>query len=139
MKLQISSHLQQQLLDHAAGDPAHEVCGLLLGAAVAADAARVTALVPAVNVAADPHRRFEIDPATLLATHRQARSSGDRIIGHWHSHPDGRLAPSRRDAARATDNGQIWLIIAGGALGAWTARTSGRGPAAFDPVAIRAC
>lgn len=139
MKLQISSHLRQMLLNHAAADPAREVCGLLLGDTAAAGTTRVTALVPAANVAADPARSFEIDPATLLATQRQARTRGASVIGHWHSHPDGRLAPSRSDAARAVDNGRIWLIIAGGAMGAWMAHTHGRGPAAFAPVAIEGC
>jgi proteasome lid subunit RPN8/RPN11 len=139
MKLQISSHLRQMLLDHAAADPGREVCGLLLGHGAGDGTARVTALVPAANVAADPARNFEIDPATLLATHRAARGCGSSVIGHWHSHPNGRLAPSRRDAARASANGQLWLIIAGGAMGAWAARTHGRGPASFQPVAIEGC
>ena len=137
MKLQISSQHCQQLIDAAAAHPQQEVCGLLLGQPTA-DGVAVCTLVPAANVAADPARSFEIDPATLLATHRNARGAGRQVIGHWHSHPDGRLAPSRRDAARATQNGQVWLIIAGGRLGAWAARTSGRGPAQFEPVAIQA-
>ncbi len=97
---------------------------------------RVEALVPAQNVAANPSRSFEIAPSTLLATHRNARGAGQRVIGHWHSHPNGRRAPSTRDAARATDNGQIWLIIAAGDIGAWVAHTSGVGPASFQPVTL---
>lgn len=131
MKLQISSGHRQFLIDAAAATPDVEICGLLLG-----QSGRVEALVPAANVAADPARSFEIDPATLLASHRDARGAGRRVIGHWHSHPDGRCEPSRRDAARALDNGQIWLIIAAGQVGAWVAETRGRGPAAFRPVAI---
>ena len=131
MKLQISSGQRQILLDAAAASPGAEVCGLLVGRDHV-----VHTLVPAANVAADPARSFEIDPATLLATHRSARASGDRVIGHWHSHPNGRLAPSARDAARALDNGQIWLIVANGAIGAWVARSRAAGPARFEPVTI---
>jgi proteasome lid subunit RPN8/RPN11 len=137
MILRISSHHSGELLSHAAAQPAHEVCGLLLGHRQA-DGGVVTALVPAANVAADPARSFEIDPATLLATHRQARGAGAQVIGHWHSHPGGRLAPSRRDAARATNNGQFWIIIANAAIGAWVARARAGGPAQFEPVAIAA-
>lgn len=135
MKLQISSADRQFLLDAAASSPDREVCGLLLGQP-GREQAVVQALVPASNVAADPARSFEIDPATLLASHRTARGQGRRVIGHWHSHPNGHLEPSRRDAARALDNGQIWLIIAGGGIGAWVAETRRAGPAAFRPVAI---
>lgn len=131
MKLQISSGDRQFLLDAAAASPDTEVCGLLLG-----QAGRVESLVPARNVAADPARSFEIDPATLLATHRAARGLGHRVIGHWHSHPNGRTAPSARDAARATGFGEIWLIIAGGDLSAWVPHATGPGPATFQPIAI---
>lgn len=131
MKLQISSGDRQFLLDAAAAAPDAEVCGLLLG-----QLGRVETLVPARNVARDPARSFEIDPATLLAAHRDARGAGQRVIGHWHSHPCGRSEPSARDAARASENGQIWLIIAAGELGAWAPHSQGAGPAQFQPVAI---
>jgi desampylase len=130
MKLQISSGDRQFLLDAAAATN-EEVCGLLVG-----HDGKVATLVPARNVARDPLRSFEIDPATLLATHRDARGAGQRVIGHWHSHPNGRAEPSARDAARATENGQIWLIIAGGNITAWAASSSSAGPATFQPIAI---
>lgn len=135
MKLQISSGDRQFLLDAAAAAPGTEVCGLLLGHCKAG-AGRVEALVPARNVARDPARSFEIDPATLLATYRNARGDGHKVIGHWHSHPNGRAEPSTRDAARATDNGQIWLIIAGNTISAWAAQASSGGLAKFNPVTI---
>lgn len=135
MKLQISSTQRQFLLDAAAASPDREICGLLIGQP-GVQLARVEVLVPADNVAADPSRSFEIAPATLLASHRNARGAGCRVIGHWHSHPNGRIEPSKRDAARAADNGQIWLIIAGGNIGGWVAETRAAGSASFRPVAI---
>lgn len=131
MNLQISSSLQQNLHVLAAASPTAEICGLLVGTGN-----RVLRLVPARNVAADPARSFEIDPATLLATHREARGAGQQVIGHWHSHPNGRAEPSARDAARATDNGQYWLILAAGTLTAWRPVSGGPGPARFVPVAV---
>jgi desampylase len=131
MKLQISSGDRQILLAAAAATPDEEVCGLLLGSD-----GKVETLVPARNVAHDRTHSFEIDPATLLATHRTARGAGHQVIGHWHSHPNGRREPSARDAARATDNGQIWLIIAGGDITAWLPHATGPGPATFQPIAI---
>jgi proteasome lid subunit RPN8/RPN11 len=123
MCLRISSGQRQFLLDAAAARPDEEVCGLLVGSH-----GDVVSLVPAPNVARDPARSFEIDPATLLATHRTARGTGQRVIGHWHSHPNGRPEPSARDAARAIDNGAIWLIVAGGDISAWRAHSRSPGP-----------
>ena len=131
MKLQISSVHQQFLLDAAAASPDAEICGLLLG-----QPGHIQTLIPARNVAANPARSFEIDPSTLLATHRGARGNGMRVIGHWHSHPGGRSQPSTRDAARANENGQIWLIIADGNMAAWMAESRVAGPASFVPVEL---
>src|SRR3546814_18987331 len=79
--------------------------------------------VPAANVASDPRRTFEIDPAVLLAAHRRARSEGGLVLGPYHSHPGGRPMPSHRDAARALSGGAIWLIDGdGGAIGQLTAK-----------------
>ena len=122
------------MLDWAAASPAAEICGLLVG-----HGARVERLVPARNVAADPAWSFEIDPASLLGVHREVRAHGQRVMGHWHSHPNGRAEPSARDAARALDNGQIWLILAGGRATAWQARSIGAGPARFEPVTLELC
>ncbi|WP_243442604.1 M67 family metallopeptidase [Sandarakinorhabdus sp. AAP62] len=119
------------MLATAAATPDEEVCGLLLGRS-----GRVETLVPARNVARDSARSFEIDPATLLAAHRTARGEGRQVIGHWHSHPNGRREPSARDAGRASENGQIWLIIAGGDIAAWVPQATGPGPATFQPIAI---
>ncbi len=117
MIVTISSALQKTLVDEAAVDPDREVCGLLLGRTAAA----ITGAVSARNVAADPARSFEIDPATLLRVHREARGQGQAVIGHYHSHPNGNGNPSKRDAARALENGQLWLIIAADAVHGWRA------------------
>lgn len=89
-----------------------EACALLLGDG--ADEIRVTAIVPARNVAAAPEREFELEPAVQVATMRRLREAGgtNRIIGHWHSHPNGRAAPSAQDAAMIFDRNLAWLISA---------------------------
>lgn len=116
MKVAIASGVEKQLLAAAAAAAPEECCGLLLGREN-----RIETAVPAANVAADRTRSFEIDPAVLLRTHREARGLGQQVIGHYHSHPNGSAEPSKRDAARATENGQLWVIIAAGTLSAWQA------------------
>lgn len=129
MKLKIASIVADAILAHAAMSPAEEVCGLLLGADASIDEA-----LPAPNVAADRTRRFDVDPATLIAAHRQARQQGRRVIGHYHSHPSGRATPSLRDAAEAVEEGLYWLVVGGSALNAFVARRDGMIAGRFDPV-----
>lgn len=106
-----------------------EVCGLLLG-----DGEVVTAAVHCFNVADDPGRSFEIDPRQLLAAHRAARGGGPRILGCYHSHPDGAPTPSPRDAGDAAANGWLWLIAAGRAVGLYRAVQGGAWHGRFDAV-----
>ncbi|EPR16025.1 peptidase [Sphingobium indicum IP26] len=102
-------------MSEAAADR-HEVCGLLLG-----EAGRIEAVLPAANVAPDPARHFELDPAVLIAAHRDARAGGARIVGHYHSHPGGLAVPSETDAACAAPDGGLWLIVGGEAARLWVA------------------
>ena len=114
MIVEIARRVHETLLAEAAAASGRECCGLLIGVP-----GRIVDAVPARNVAADPARSFEIDPATLLRTHREARGAGQRVVGHYHSHPNGRAEPSLRDAARAVANGELWLIIAAATVNAW--------------------
>ena len=76
----ILAEIQQLVLDNAP----QEICGILLGRD-----GRVNSYRIARNVAADPVRHFEIDPATLIAAERASRDGGDPILGYYHSHPAG--------------------------------------------------
>jgi desampylase len=107
MAVRISRALLAQILARAADSPDAEICGLLLGAKD-----RVTEARPSANVADHPARRFEIDPATLIAAHRDARGNGPSVLGHYHSHPGGDVRPSPRDAEMALADGALWLICA---------------------------
>jgi proteasome lid subunit RPN8/RPN11 len=91
----------------------HEACGLLFGGRVRGGPAIISASV-AKNVAAEPWHRFEVDPAHLFASQREARESGVPILGVWHSHPDGPPIPSKEDRAGVTDPAWLWLIVAPG-------------------------
>lgn len=100
-----------------------EACALLVGAPDSASGTvpmpdlrpalrRIAEIVPARNVAADPRRGFEVDPATQVALRRRLRENPDAgvLLGHWHSHPDGPAIPSRTDAAMIYEPGLCWLI-----------------------------
>jgi len=128
----IASELLEEILGHAAAELETEICGLLLGRGD-----RITAVRPAANVAAEPARAFELDPAVLFAAHRAARTGGDAILGHYHSHPGGDARPSSCDAAAATA-GELWLVVAGGDARLWRAVADGplHGAFAAEPMVI---
>jgi proteasome lid subunit RPN8/RPN11 len=101
------AHLE--ILVHAAADAAPaECCGLLIG--YGTDFVIVTDVIVAENVADEPDT-FLINPQLQFDWLRKLRDSDRRIIGHFHSHPNGRCEPSQRDLDMAVDPEQVWLIV----------------------------
>lgn len=90
-----------------------EACGLLIGQEL-----RVERLVISPNLAVCSNR-FEIDPGLLLKESRLARENGQRIIGHYHSHPNGQAYPSAHDLAMSFYPDWLWLIWAAGKINAF--------------------
>jgi desampylase len=132
MKLQISRTRRQQLLDWAEVAEPQECCGLLLGNNGVVDHILLTA-----NVARNPDQEFEIDPIALIAAEKTERQGGPAILGYFHSHPNGAVEPSPKDAYMADADGRIWLIIAKGRITAWQTESDGAGGAvSFVPEAI---
>jgi proteasome lid subunit RPN8/RPN11 len=76
-----------------------EACGLLIGRRHGS-CAEIHELLATRNLLASP-RRYEIAPEDVLAADRRARRSGQLLLGAWHSHPQGRAAPSDVDRAEA--------------------------------------
>jgi len=105
----------------AAADAAadREICGLLFGTSE-----RIDRVAVADNVADCPQDTFEIDPRALFAALRAERAGGDRLIGHYHSHPNGSAEPSPRDLA-AAEPGKLWLILGGGVARLWMMENGG--------------
>ncbi len=123
-EVRLTSGAVATLLAEAARAAPAEACGLLLGEGDVVARATVAA-----NVAPDPLRHFEIDPAALLAAHRAARDGGAQVLGYWHSHPNGRAGPSATDRAGASGDGRVWAIVsakgAGWRIGCWRDRPDG--------------
>ncbi len=153
MSVRISRGMLQRILDHAVAGPGREVCGLLLaeppisarsGPSTSLGASgrgedspgRISEMREVANVAANPADSFEIDPAALFATLRVERANGPRLIGHYHSHPNGSPVPSERDAVMANQPGRLWLIVAAGSARMWREVPGGAVHGAFDPVEL---
>ncbi|WP_284013106.1 desampylase [Halobaculum litoreum] len=124
----------------AAGAPA-EVCGVLLGRRAADDGDaghgdgrdgeapdpvdRVVEAVAVDNVAADPERFYELDPAETVAAIEAGADRGLDVVGFYHSHPRGPADPSATDRERATWSGYVYCVVAPDDLVAyrWTGET----------------
>jgi proteasome lid subunit RPN8/RPN11 len=88
--------LRAHLMKEARNTFPRECCGLVEGTG---------------NLAVEPDR-FEIDPAAQFALLRRFRGAERGIIGCYHSHPNGRAAPSARDCVAAVEEDFLWLIAA---------------------------
>jgi proteasome lid subunit RPN8/RPN11 len=114
MRLEISREALAGIRAAAAAAHPEEACGLLFGGSGLIDGWQ-----EARNVAENREIMFEIDPATLFAALRAERAGGPKLIGYWHSHPNGCAEPSRRDTELADVDGKIWVIVAGDDVAAW--------------------
>jgi desampylase len=130
MVLQVTSGVIGDLCEDALRTAPEECCGLLLGTGETIERA-----LPTRNVAAEPLRHFEIDPAALLAAHKAARAGAPQVLGYYHSHPTGNPVPSATDVENSTGDLRIWAIVAGAEVAFW--RDTGDGFEQIEPVIAR--
>ena len=131
MRCRISRVLLDRIAVEAATDP-RDICGLLLGSdAMLGDALALP------NAAPDPARGFAISPSDQFAAARTARAAGLAVVGCYHSHPSGILAPSAADAEQAVQDGFYWLIVHGEMRRLWISRAGGQQAGRFDPVELQ--
>lgn len=125
LRCKISRAVLDAIRAEAARAAPAEACGLLFGSIH-----EITAMSVTRNVAENPERHFEIDPAALFAALRAERAGGPTLAGYWHSHPSGDATPSATDTEMAAVDGRIWLIAAGNEITAWRAAKT------FEPLEI---
>ncbi|MET0589376.1 MAG: M67 family metallopeptidase [Novosphingobium sp.] len=120
MAIEVTSGVIATLLEEAQKAAPHECCGLLMGTGARIEEARAAA-----NIDPEPHLRFEIAPAALIAAHREARAGGRAVLGYYHSHPAGHPVPSATDCAHSCGDNRVWAIIAGGEVRFWRDTANG--------------
>ncbi|MFM9829559.1 MAG: M67 family metallopeptidase [Sphingomonas sp.] len=117
------------LLASASGLP-EEKCGILRGRGE-----RIMRADAAANVSPWPGRKFEIDPAALIAAYRTARRPNAlAVLGFFHTHPSDDVMPSVTDAACAAPDGKLWLIATMREARLFRAVSDGAIHGRFDPV-----
>jgi desampylase len=115
--LHIAPSVAEAIRVHAMGSPSAEICGLLTGAS-----GRIEGWIPSPNRHPEPANSFAICDAVYARTQRKARKAGLTVVGCYHSHPSGDVAPSQTDMLAISDDGFIWIIAApDGRLAAWRA------------------
>ena len=111
-----------------------EGCALLLGEPSGEETWRLRWIWPCLNrwtPMAERLRRFQVDPAELVAAQRWARDHHWQLLGSAHSHPTAGGAPSAFDLSLAWEG--CLLLIRGhdpSELGAWLVGAPGEPPRA---------
>ncbi len=101
------------LVDAAEAAYPRESCGLLVGRTSETGTIRVSRAVVSENVAEGGGTdRFEVDPRLRLRLMKELRGGPERIVGHFHSHPDHPAQPSATDLDLAFESDMAWLITA---------------------------
>lgn len=110
IRLVLGDALRVRLEGEARSAFPRECCGLIVG--TSKDAVfRIDSLHPTRNLATE-EGHFEIDPAEQFRLLRSVRGDERQVIGCYHSHPNGRTEPSKRDLEGAEEDGFLWLIAA---------------------------
>jgi proteasome lid subunit RPN8/RPN11 len=110
--LHCSSDLTDTILRAALRAFPQECCGLIEGIDCE-DGWRAIRLHETANLAEDPSRYFLVDPQAQFDLMRVLRGGGRRILGCFHSHPNGRAEPSATDLAQAYESNFLYLIAGG--------------------------
>lgn len=102
------------LQQHARSTYPEECCGILIGRRPE-EGDGSTALVERILAASNDredsrHNRYVIDPQTILAAQKAAKSADLDIVGYYHSHPDCPAVPSDFDREHAWP-GLSYLIV----------------------------
>lgn len=110
--IQISAPLLALITEAAEAAYPKECCGLLAGSDDGGDGYRVTRVEPSPNVAeGDQKDSFLVDAKIQFDLMRDLGDGPERIIGHYHSHPDHPARPSERDRQSVFYPEHIWVIV----------------------------
>lgn len=127
LELIISRDLLTVIEQDALAASPQEACGLLLGR-VEGGHHIVDRVVRSPNVlVGDRTRGYQVDPQIAFEALWAGRRSNTKLVGVYHSHPDGTIDPSRRDRAEAwADKSYLIVAVADGVVtGLRTWRSSG--------------
>ncbi len=89
----------------------NECCGFLSGKKIK-ELCSIDKYHPCDNISQLPKKEFKIDPVYHIKLQKKLRNLGKKIIGVYHSHPNGSLELSKKDIDYFGDSDLLWFIIA---------------------------
>jgi [CysO sulfur-carrier protein]-S-L-cysteine hydrolase len=109
----IAARSMEQITKAAEDAYPNECCGLLAGLGAQDRDITITRVQPSDNVAEERIQdRFEVAPKVRFDLMRELENGPERIVGHYHSHPDHPAKPSDHDLKMAFEPDLVWLIVA---------------------------
>lgn len=100
LTLRIPDSLLEKMKEHALRAFPEECCGFLIGNA--AQSKEVSNVVASQNRAPDMRtQRYTVDPLDHVRLDVELESSGKKILGFYHSHPNTSAKPSLHDVENA--------------------------------------
>lgn len=100
----------RHVVDAAEAAYPQEACGLLAGRHLPNGTVEVLRAHASANLGRAPNR-FEIDPRLWVDLARAFGKGPTRIVGLYHSHPDGPAQPSAIDLEAAWGEELVWIIV----------------------------
>ena len=89
-----------------------ECCGLLAGTGDLNTNVTITQVRASTNIAlGSTNDRFEVDPKVHFDFLHELKGTKERVVGHYHSHPNHSARPSEKDLKMAFDPKMLWVII----------------------------
>jgi [CysO sulfur-carrier protein]-S-L-cysteine hydrolase len=110
--ISIATWLVREITQAAKESYPNECCGLLGGTGNLDGAITITQARATSNVAKGLIKNhFEVDPKVHFELIHELRGTNERVIGHYHSHPNHPARPSEEDLKMAFDPNLLWFII----------------------------
>ncbi len=103
--LWMTSELVNQIVADAHDMRPNEACGLIVG-----KGEQATQIIPVPNVHSEPAHYFRMDPSALARHLPALDRQGLRLLGFYHSHPNGDPIPSATDIREAAYHDTAYVI-----------------------------
>lgn len=106
----IAREALRQIVDAAEAAYPGECCGLIVGRMLPNGTVEALRAHPSANLRKQD-KQFEIDPRLWVDLARALGRGPLKVVGLYHSHPDGPAQPSAIDLEAAWGEELVWLIV----------------------------
>jgi len=107
----ITREALRQIVDAAEAAYPGECCGLLVGRMLPNGTVEAIRAHASANLRKQNEKQFEIDPRLWVDLARALGRGPLKVVGLYHSHPDGPAQPSEVDLGAAWGEELVWLIV----------------------------